>query len=57
MKGPPVLILGSLTVDVLNAQTALTEAHGSFVDALRDYSVARANLVRAIGANLLWASG
>ncbi len=44
-------------IDVLNAQTALTEAHGSFVDALRDYSVARANLVRATGADLLWASG
>ena len=43
-------------IDVLNAQTALTEAHGSFVDALRNYSVARASLVRATGADLHWAS-
>jgi outer membrane protein TolC len=44
-------------IDVLNAQTALTEAHGSFVDALRDYSVARASLVRATGAELQWSYG
>ena len=36
-------------IDVLNAQTALSEALGSHVDALRDYSVARATLVRATG--------
>jgi outer membrane protein TolC len=39
-------------IDVLNAQTALTEARGSYVDALRDYSVARATLIRATGADL-----
>lgn len=41
-------------IDVLNAQAALTEAHGSYVDALRNNSVARANLVRATGAELHW---
>ena len=35
--------------DVLNAQTALTEARGSYIDALRIYSAARATLVRAPG--------
>jgi outer membrane protein TolC len=44
-------------IDVLNAQTALTEAHGSFVDALRNYSVARASLLRATGIDLQWSSG
>jgi len=44
-------------IDVLNAQTALTDAHGSFVDALRNYSVARATLVRATGADLPLRSG
>ena len=39
-------------IDVLNAQTALTEARGSYVDALRNYSVARATLIRATGADL-----
>lgn len=39
-------------LDVLNAQTALTEARGSYVDALRNYSVARATLIRATGADL-----
>jgi outer membrane protein TolC len=39
-------------IDVLNAQTALTEARGSYVDALRNYSVSRASLVRATGADL-----
>ena len=43
-------------IDVLNAQTALTEAHGSFVDALRNYSVARASLLRATGVDLQWSS-
>jgi outer membrane protein TolC len=42
--------------DVLNAQTALTEAHGSFVDALHNYSVARASLLRATGSDLQWSS-
>ena len=31
-------------IDVLNTQTALTEARGSYVDALRNHSVARATL-------------
>lgn len=39
-------------IDVLNAQTAVTEARGFFVDALRDYSVARTRLVRATGTDL-----
>ncbi len=39
-------------IDVLNAQTALTEARGSYVDALRDYSVARATLIRATGEDI-----
>ena len=39
-------------IDVLNAQTALTEARGSYVDGLRNYSVARATLIRATGADL-----
>jgi outer membrane protein len=39
-------------IDVLNAQTALTDARGSYVDALRNYSVARATLVRATGEGL-----
>jgi outer membrane protein TolC len=36
-------------IDVLNAQTALTVARGSYVDALRKYSVAPAALVGATG--------
>jgi outer membrane protein TolC len=39
-------------IDVLNAQTALTDARGSYVDGLRNYSVARAALVRATGEDL-----
>ena len=39
-------------IDVLNAQTALTEARGSYIDALRTYSAARATLVRAPGEDL-----
>jgi outer membrane protein TolC len=39
-------------IDVLNAQTALTDARGSYVDALFNYSVARATLIRATGADL-----
>jgi outer membrane protein len=41
-------------VDVLDAQSALTQAHGSYVDALRNHSVARATLMRATGADLKW---
>lgn len=47
----------SAQIDVLDAQTALTEAPGSFVDALRNYSVARASLLRATGVDLQWSSG
>jgi hypothetical protein len=43
-------------IDVLKAQTALTEAHGSFVDALHNYSVVRASLLRATGVDLQWSS-
>jgi outer membrane protein TolC len=39
-------------IDVLNAQTALTDARGSYVDALSNYSVARATLTRATGEDL-----
>ena len=38
-------------LDVLSAQTALTEARSTQVQALHDYAVARARLERAIGAN------
>lgn len=40
-------------IDVLNAQTALTDARASNVNALRNYSVARASLIRATGADIL----
>jgi outer membrane protein len=39
-------------LDVLSAQTALTEARTTQIQALRDYSVARARLERAIGMNV-----
>jgi len=39
-------------LDVLSAQTALTEARTTQVQALHDYSVARARLERAVGMNL-----
>jgi outer membrane protein len=39
-------------LDVLGAQTSLTEARSTQVQALHDYSVARARLERAIGADL-----
>ncbi len=39
-------------LDVLSAQTALTQARTTQVQALRDYDVARARLQRAIGMNL-----
>jgi outer membrane protein len=39
-------------LDVLSAQTALTEARTTQVRALRDYAVARARLERAIGMNV-----
>ena len=39
-------------LDVLSAQTALTEARTTEIQALHDYSVARSRLERAVGANL-----
>jgi outer membrane protein len=39
-------------LDVLSAQTALTQARTTQIQALRDYDVARARLQRAIGLNL-----
>jgi outer membrane protein TolC len=39
-------------LDVLSAQTALTEARTTQIQALHDYSVARARLERAVGANV-----
>lgn len=39
-------------LDVLSAQTALTEARTTQIQALRDYEVARARLDRAVGMNV-----
>ncbi len=39
-------------LDVLNAETALTQARTTQVQALHDYDVARARLERAIGGNM-----
>ena len=39
-------------LDVLNAQTALTEARTTQIVALHDYVVARARLERAVGQNV-----
>jgi outer membrane protein TolC len=39
-------------LDVLSAQTALTEARSTQVQALREYAVARARLERAIGQHV-----
>jgi outer membrane protein TolC len=41
-----------LQLDVLDAQTSLTEARTTQVDAARDYLVARARLERAIGLDV-----
>ncbi len=40
-------------LDVLDAQTSLTQARTTNVQALHDYDTARARLERAIGADLL----
>jgi outer membrane protein len=40
-------------LDVLSAQTALTEARTTQVQALHDYAVARARLERAVGATIM----
>jgi outer membrane protein len=42
----------STQLDVLNAQTALTDARTTQIDAARDYLVARARLERAIGLDV-----
>jgi len=42
----------STQLDVLSAQTALTESRSTHVQALHDYTAARARLERSIGANL-----
>ena len=39
-------------LDVLDAQTSLTQARTTQVQALHDYSVARSRLLRAVGENL-----
>ena len=39
-------------LDVLSAQTALTEARATQIQALHDYAVARARLERAVGMNV-----
>lgn len=39
-------------LDVLDAQSALTQARGQYVNALRDHSVARARLLRATAADV-----
>ena len=41
----------SIQLDVLSAQTALTEARTTQIQALHDYSVARARFERAVGTN------
>ena len=42
-------------LDVLDAQTSLTQARTTEIQALHDYATARARLERAIGANLMQA--
>src|SRR5579872_1927633 len=44
-------------LDVLNAQTSLTQARSTQVQALHDYDVARARLERAIGLNIMQTTG
>jgi outer membrane protein len=44
-------------LDILNAETSLTQARTTQVQALHDYAVTRARLERAIGLNLAPASG
>jgi outer membrane protein TolC len=39
-------------LDVLNAQTALTQARTTQAQALHDYSVARARFQRAVGEDM-----
>ena len=44
-------------LDVLSAQTSLTQARSTQVAALHDYDVARARLERAIGINIMQSTG
>lgn len=44
-------------LDVLSAQTQLTQARSTQVDALHDYDVARARLERAMGINIMQTTG
>ncbi len=45
---------GTVTqLDVLNAQTTLTNTRAQYFQALRDYSVARSRLERSVGANFV----
>lgn len=45
---------GTVTqLDVLSAQTSLTETRAQYVQALRDYSVSRSKLERSVGANFV----
>jgi outer membrane protein TolC len=44
-------------LDVLSAQTSLTQARSTQVQALHDYDVARARLERAIGINIMQTMG
>jgi outer membrane protein TolC len=41
-----------IQVDILSAQTALTQTRGNYVQALRDYSVAYSRLLRATGEDV-----
>jgi len=40
-------------LDVLDAQTSLTQARTTEIQALHDYDTARARLERAIGADMM----
>jgi outer membrane protein TolC len=40
-------------LDVLSAQTSLTQARSTQIQALHDYDVARAKLERAMGINFM----
>jgi outer membrane protein TolC len=44
-------------LDVLDAETSLTQARSTQVQALHDYSVARARLERAIGQDMIQTAG
>ena len=44
-------------LDVLSAETSLTQARSTQVQALHDYDVTRARLERAIGINIMQTNG